>query len=543
VNLSAALRELRQFDAAVTACRRAIEIDPQSANAYRALGVSAQAAGLYQESLAAFAQLVTIQPQSPEAHYQLAIAHRYVGQLDQCISELQRVIELKPDSAPAYGALGPAYYKQGRIHQAIESFRKALAINPNSPATQSALLYTMQFDPSANPQDILNEHKRWAETFAKPLMQLIRPHLNDRTPDRPLRIGYISPDFLNHPVGRFLMPLFSNQDHSHFKTICYNDSPTTDDLTAKLKSHADEWYDTARLCDETFARKLFDDRIDIAVDLVLHAARNRSLALARKPAPIQICYLAYPGTTGLPTMDYRLTDPYLDPPGNEHYYTEETIPLPNTYWCYWPHMQTPETSPLPQIANGFVTFGCLNNFPKVSMPTLQTWAKILEKLPSSKLSIHAETGSHVNDLFEFFGDAKIDRSRIEVIDRQMTTDYLQTYNRIDIALDPFPYNGGTTTCDALWMGVPVIALAGTLAISRAGVSLLSNVGLTDLIGQTPDEYVEIALKLAGDLKRLEELRESLRSRMAQSPLRDEAGLARAIEFIYRNLWQKWCSGK
>ncbi|MGD0390242.1 MAG: hypothetical protein ABSC42_14950, partial [Tepidisphaeraceae bacterium] len=275
-----------------------------------------------------------------------------------------------------------------------------------------------------------------------------------------------------------------------------------------------------------------------------HMARNRMLLFARKPAPVQVTYLAYCSTTGLETMDYRLTDPHLDPPGtNDAYYSEKTVRLPESYWCYPMHGQSPQVGPLPAPSGGEVTFGCLNNFCKVSPAALELWIQLLRATPKSHLIVHAKEGSHrqrVRDLLERQG---IDPRRLKFAGLVSLSEYFKLYEQIDVGLDPFPCNGGTTTCDALWMGVPVVTLAGRTAVGRGGVSILANVGLPELIAQTPQQYVQIATDLAGDLPRLAELRRTLRARMQASPLMDAPRFARNIEAAYREMWTTWCGQK
>jgi len=289
------------------------------------------------------------------------------------------------------------------------------------------------------------------------------------------------------------------------------------------------------------AQLIREDQIDILVDLTMHTAWNRMILFARKPAPVQVTYLAYCSTTGLDTMDYRLTDPHLDPPGmNDACYSEESIRLPETYWCYSAHEPTPQIGPLPALNAGEVTFGCLNNFCKVSPDTLDLWIQLLRVTPKSHLILHAHEGSHrqrVRDLLERQG---IDPQRLKFVASVPLSRYFKLYEQIDIGLDPFPCNGGTTTCDALWMGAPVVTLAGRTAVGRAGVSVLRNIGLPELIAESPQQYVQITTDLAQDLPRLAELRRTLRARMQASPLMDAPRFARNVEAAYRQMWRNWC---
>ena len=294
------------------------------------------------------------------------------------------------------------------------------------------------------------------------------------------------------------------------------------------------------MTDETMAEQVRSDRIDILVDLAAHSSKNRLLVFARKPAPVQATYLAYCSTTGLRTIDYRITDPHLDPPGmDETGYSEETIRLPETYWCYRPHIDTGPPSPTPSLTNGRVTFGCLNNFGKITEPTLETWRDLLRKTPGSRLLLHAHPGSHRDKVRDFFGP----EIPVEFVGFVGVQEYYRLYDRIDIGLDPFPYGGGTTTCDALWMGVPVVTLSGKIAVARAGRSILTNAGLAEMVATSMEEYVRIAAELASDPARLTDLRAGLRDRVRRSPLSDATRFAAAVEAAYRSMWRRWCAMK
>src|SRR5208282_4692744 len=336
------------------------------------------------------------------------------------------------------------------------------------------------------------------------------PHANDPDPERRLRVGYVSPDFRRHPVGLFLLPLLEAHDRGRVEVFCYSSVSAPDDITQQCLNHADCWRDAAALDDETLAALIRADRIDVLVDLSAHIAGNRLLVFARKPAPVQATYLAYCSTTGLQTIDYRLTDPYLDTPGQAGAaYAEQSVWLEDTYWCYRPVIELPPPGPLPAVGTGYVTFGCLNNFCKASPPCLSVWRDLLQTVPGSHLLLCAHRGAHRDRLRGFFA-AAVDPQRVEFVGVSLLPEYFRLYDRIDIALDPFPYSGGTTTCDALWMGVPVVSLAGKTAVGRAGLSILTNAGLPDLVAGSIDDYLRIAASLANDLARLDGLRTGLR---------------------------------
>jgi predicted O-linked N-acetylglucosamine transferase (SPINDLY family) len=356
-----------------------------------------------------------------------------------------------------------------------------------------------------------------------------------------LRIGYVSPDFREHCQSFFTIPLLSNHDRKAFEIFCYADLRRPDAVTQRIRGYVDGWQSIVGMTDEEAARKIREDQIDILVDLTMHMASGRPLIFARKPAPVQAAWLAYPGSTGLSAMDYRLTDPYLDPPGlNDHFYSETSIRLPDSFWCYEPLVTELLVNPLPAQSTGHVTFGCLNNFCKINEPVLRLWAQVLKTVDRSRLMILCPEGSHRQALLDLLQREGISSDRIELVAGRPRLQYLELYHRIDLGLDSFPYNGHTTSLDSFWMGVPVVTLVGQTVAGRAGLSQLTNLGLPELIAQTSQQYVQIAADLAGDLSGLAELRRTLRERMQASPLMDAPRFARNIEAAYRQMWRNWC---
>ncbi len=331
-------------------------------------------------------------------------------------------------------------------------------------------------------------------------------------------------------------------NHERFNVYCYSHAPRVDGVTDLIRRHASQWRNTSGLSDERAAQLIREDQIDILVDLTMHMSRNRMLLFSRKPAPVQVTYLAYCSTTGLDTIDYRFTDPHLDPAGSDDsIYSERSIRLPETYWCYQLDEHSPDAGPSPAKRNGDITFGCLNNFCKVSPQALDVWIEILRENPKSRLILHAHEGSHRQRMRDLLKIRGIDPQRLQFLGWVAYYDYLKQYQQIDIALDPFPCNGGTTTCNALWMGVPVITFSGKTAVGRGGVSVLRNVGLTELIAESIQRYVQIASELASNPARLSELREGMRNRMRASLLMDSSRFARNVEAAYRQMWQRWCA--
>ncbi len=377
---------------------------------------------------------------------------------------------------------------------------------------------------------------------------------------RRLRIGYVSPNFCDHCQALFITPLLVNHNHEQFEIFCYSDVLVPDAATDRLRGYADHWRNIVGVCDTDAAEMIRRDGIDVLVDLTLHMARNRLLVFARKPAPVQVTWLGYPGTTGLEAIDYRLTDPHLDPPGEgDRNYSEKSWRLSDTFWCYDPLVSPPpeyqgkgnenaadarsKPNALPALENGFVTFGCLNNFCKVNDGVLELWATVLRAVAGSRLILLAPPGSARQRVLMIMHRCRVERARIRFADFQPRRRYLELYHQIDIGLDTFPYNGHTTTLDALWMGVPVVTLVGKTVVGRAGLSQLRNLGLEELAANSAGDFVRITTEWTADLSRLSDLRQNLRHRMRGSSLMDAGKFAREIERAYREMSEGYVNSK
>ncbi|HEY9613465.1 FkbM family methyltransferase [Allocoleopsis sp.] len=567
------------FTDAIACYQKAIHLQPDLAQAYNNLGLAYQEQGMVKQAIAPYRQAIQLQPNYTDAHLNLSIAYEQAGQFELAISSCQKAIELQPNKAEAYVQLGIIFRKQGKLTDAIASYQQALQLNPSSAETYSSLgnalkdqgtlkqaigsyQRALQLDPSwavakgnlisclhygsdYKPSEIYAEHRQWAERLAAPLTAAIQPHTNDANPNRRLRIGYVSGDFKTHSVAYFFEPLLAAHNHQDFEIICYANNKNVDVTTQRLRQLADGWREIAFLKDEQVAELIRQDRIDILIDLSGHTADNRLLVFARKPAPIQVTYLGYPNTTGLDTMDYRIVDAWTDPEGQtEHLHTEQLFRLPHGFLCYQPPQDSTAISPPPVLKRGQITFGSFNNLAKVSPQLVGYWAQILKAVPNSRLLIKAkplvDPGTR-NYLQEQFQQQGIDPNRLELVGWLADkTQHLTLYQQVDIALDTFPYHGTTTTCEAMWMGVPVITLAGQAHVSRVGVSLLSSVRLEDLIAQSPEAYIQKAVDLASDLERLQALRANLRDRMAASPLTNASLIVQSVEEAYRMMWQRFC---
>jgi len=523
---------------AIIVCRQILRSEPTNPNALNTLAILLQSTNYLTEARDTLRIAIATHPQLPELHYNLANIHRDLGDFDAAIDSYQKALALRPNFRPALNNLANALKETGDIPGAKSLFQQTLTLHPD-PRIASNLLYLSYFDPNSTPQQIYQQHAAWNRTYAQPLAPTQQSFFNDRTPNRPLKIGYVSPDFRNHPVARFLLPLFTHHDRSRFEIVCYSDVRRPDSMTRHIQSLAAHWRDSTRLNDDQLAQLIRQDQIDILIDLTLHMDGNRLLVFARKPAPVQITYLAYAGTAGLTTIDYRLSDPHLDPPGSdETIYSEKTLRL-NSYWCYTPPPEAPAIGPLPFLSTGHITFGCLNNFSKINPPVLKTWRTILARVPNSRLILSAHQGSHRTRAIDYFSQSQISPDRVEFHGVLPFADYLALYNRIDIALDPFPYPGGTTTFDALYMGVPTITLPAQTAVSRAGVTILENLALPQLIAGSTGRYVAIASDLVSDPTALANLRQSLRPRLLASPLTDARNFAEDVESKLASAWNHW----
>jgi protein O-GlcNAc transferase len=532
-NLGDSLADAGRLNEAVEAYQKAIALDPNCLVAYANLGLALKEKGFLDESIAAHRAAITLNPNIPETHNNLGNALKDKGHLDEAIAAYGRAVELNPNLPEAQANLGITLAANGQVDEGIASLRKAIELRPNYAHAHGNLLLTIHYHSGSDAQAILREHLQWARMHTDALWDGTSARSLPPIAGRRIRVGYVSRDLRDHVVGRHLLPLIKNHDRKAFEIFCYTDLRHTDGITEQLRASADHWRGTFGQSDAQLAEMIRADGIDLLVDLNLHSAGSRLLAFARKPAPIQVTWLGYCSTTGLRAIDYRLSDPWMDPPGTDANYVEKTIRLPHTQLCYQPRDKCPNVAPPAFEKNGFITFGCLNNFVKISPPALDLWGGVMQKVSDSRLLIHAAPGSQRRCVVERLHKFGIPADRITFFDTSDWQTYMRAYSGIDIALDPIPYSGGITTCDALWMGVPVITLTGQTAVGRAGASILSNVGLREFVAATASQYIQIATDLTSDTARLATLRREMRARMQSSPLTDAAGFARDIESAYK----------
>jgi protein O-GlcNAc transferase len=518
--------------------RRLLDLNPNLVDAQINFGTVSNLLGRHDEALTAIQKGLAMRPDLAMGWFRLADVQRTKGDIDGVLASLRRAVHLSPEFSKAWANLGTALRDTAQLDEAMECYDRALAITPEQITTADNRVFSLYYHPAYDVPEIYQEHLKWDRQYAQPLRGEILPLANDRNPDRRLRIGYVSPDFRWHCQAMFTIPVLSHHDHDQFEIFCYSDARFPDSTTQRIQGFADQWRTITDKSDADAARMIHEDRIDILIDLTMHMAAARPLVFARKPAPVQVAWLAYPGTTGMSVIDYRLTDPRLDPPGlNDEFYSEKTIRLPDTFWCYDPLADQPEVNELPAIGAGHVTFGCLNNFCKINSPWLAVWARVFKAVPTSRFILLAPRGTARERILR---ELKIDPARVDFADLAPRPEYLKRYLQIDLALDTYPYNGHTTSLDALWMGVPIVSRHGRTAASRAGLSQSFHVGLSDCVAEDPDGFVRIAVELANDLARLAEIRGTLRGRMEKSPLMDGKTFTSNLETVYRRIWRDWC---
>jgi predicted O-linked N-acetylglucosamine transferase (SPINDLY family) len=542
-NLGHLLKGRGELDKAIACYRRAVELKPDFIEACHGLGLALASQGRLDEAVACCRRVLELKPGSAEAHSNLGNALKEQGKLDEAVACYRRALELKPDFVEACSNLGLALGNQGKLDEAVACYRRALELQPGCAAAHSSLLCALQCRTGVTLAALAEAHADYDRRHAAPLgpspQQTSVRSSEARDPRGRLRLGFVSPDLGRHPVGFFLVRVLENLRREQSETICYFDRSAKDDVTHRLQAAATEWRDVIGMSDQQLAEQIRVDRIDILFDLAGHTAHNRLLTFARKPAPIQITWLGYVGTTGLTAIDYLLADRHEVPPGWEAYYREKVLRLPDGYLCFDPPDEAPPVGPLPALAQGHATFGCFNNRTKITSQAIGVWAEILRRMPRSRLVLKyrgLEGEGIGRDLLAHFAAQGIEPARVDLLGWSPRKELLAHYNGIDLALDTFPYSGGLTTCEALWMGVPVITCPLETFASRHSLSHLSNVHLTETIARNLDDYVDRAVSLASDLPRLVALRAGLRQRTAASPLCDGKRFALHLESILRGVW-------
>lgn len=548
-NTLGALRLLAgDWAGAEAALRAALAVAPGLVAALSNLGNALKEQGRFVEAVAHYQQALNLDPRQPQVWNNLGTLWPDLNRLDEAERSFKRALALAPDYAEAHNNLGVVLKDQGRVAESAACFRQALALRPGYAQAHSNLLFTLCFDETVPPEAVFAEHQRFETQQAQPFRRAAGraesvPAVTARAPERCLRIGYVSPDFRMHPGGHFLLPLITHHDPASFEVVCYSGVTKPDALTAAFRVAAPEWRETATLTDLALARLIREDRIDLLVECTGHMQNSRILTCALKPAPVQISYPLYPNTTGLAAMDYRIADPIFAPPGAEAWASEALVRLPEIHVVYQPSApDTPVKEEPPCLTRDHLTLGSYNNFAKVGEATVAAWARILHGLPEAKLRLKW-SGLAGGTVWcqERFARHGIGPERL--ILANPAADPYTPYHALDFCLDPLHANGGTTTCDALWMGVPVVSCCGATPFSRVGLAHLTAVGLPELVASTVEDYVALAVALGQDRERLIRLRQGLRARFVACPSMDAPRYTRFFEEACRTLWQRWCRGE
>ena len=528
---------------AFTLLRLAIEKHPKVYKYHLNFGIICDEVSALEESIKAYRCAIAIDPQ-PTAWGNLGKALKQFGELDEAAECCKKCIQLQDhfQNAIPYNNLGTVYQQQGKLKEAVESFAIAISIDPRDALAESNYLYTLNFLAQPNFQNIFNAHKNFGARYDRPMAPRQAPVAADST--RKIRVGYVSADFRQHSVAHFIEPILAAHDQSKFELYCYYNHSIIDERTKHMKGLVPNWRLIFKRPDADVAELIRRDGIDILVDLAGHTSHNNLPLFGLKPAPVQVSWIGYPNTTGLSTMDYRITDALVDPPGvADGFHTEKLWRLPECFSCFEAPAQSPDVGPLPALTNSRITFGSFNNFAKTTPQVIEVWARLLLRVSNSRLVLKNKSmeAKYVHSfIFSHFAKHGVGPERIQLmIPDEEQYNHLEHYNAIDIALDPFPYNGTTTTFESLWMGVPLIVLSGSNHVSRVGVSQMSNLGLPEFIARDTSDYVNIAVTLANDLPRLTALRAGLRERLKKSPLMNVPRFTKNLEEAYQAMWKTY----
>ena len=538
-NLGIAYRMAGKIKKEIRCYEKSLQFHPSDPKVWLNLGNALQNTGELERAIDCYKNALQCDPVMPEALNNLGSAWLTMGELGKSRVCFEAARKCNPDYAEAWSNLGNVYQNQGEYREAEKCFRKALHIKPGYGSAHSNLVYALQCRSDVDLQIIYRAASDWRKAHGA-VSVAKRQSFHTRRPDDRIRVGYVSPDFRTHSVSYFFLPLLTQHDRRHFEIYCYSAVRRPDRVTDQIRALSDHWRTTLYRPDQDVAQQIRTDQIDILVDLAGHTSGNRLTVFTHKPAPIQINWLGYPGTTGLPEIDYRITDAIADPPGaSDLWHSEKLIRLPDGFLCYTASEQAPAIGPLPCRTQGHLTFGSFNNLPKITPEVIALWSDLLNLVPDARLLLKTKQladESVREGLLKRFAAHGIRSERIQLAGRvQSITEHLGLYNHVDIGLDPFPYNGTTTTFEALWMGVPVITLCGNRHAARVGASILSVLGLTDLVAGTKSQFLKIGTDLALNTHKLENLRNQLRQHLERSPLCDAGRFAGTVEALYRRL--------
>ena len=543
-DLGNTLNDLEQFDEAISCFRKAIAQRPDFFIAYNNLGNVLQEHGDLDEAVACFRNAITLKPNFALFHYNLGNALKKKELYVEAIASYQKAIAIQPNYPEALNNIGITCKEMERLDEARIFFQKALGHKPDYSFAHSNLLTLMNYLSDVSQQDIFAEALQWDIRQARSLLPTSQVFSNTPERNRKLRIGYVSPDFRDHSVAYFIEPVIKAHNRDTVEVFCYANVVKQDKVTERFQALSDHWSFIAGKNDDAVADEIRGDRIDILVDLAGHTRDNSLMVFARKPAPVQVTWLGYPNTTGMRAIDYRFTDAIADPVGDtDNLHSEILVRLANGFLCYQPDETAPATAEPPCLKNGYITFGSFNNLNKLTPEVVQCWATILKKLPGSHLLLKSKKllqNASRQRFIRLFNENGITEERLKLYGiLPKKEDHLNLYSMVDIGLDPFPYNGTTTTCEALWMGVPVVTLLGDRHAGRVGASILHHISLNEFIAENKEEYLNKSLTLAKDLERLCALRDEMRIRILNSPICNTKAFVKDIEEAYSNMWKKY----
>ena len=543
-NLAAVFNDLDRLEDAIETLEKALRLKPDFSSACFLMAKIVKPKGKLEDVISWYEKGLSFDPKNVDALFALGTIYRNSGLIRKAISYYEKGVELDPKNARLHTNSAVAYVDAGELTKGLSLLRKSMELEPDEPKTHSNLIFSSQYDTQISELQLFNEAKKWAKNHGPRMSKAFHRVIPRSVVDRRLRIGYVSPDFHQHSVSWFFLSLLSRHDRQEFEIFCYSDVREPDGITKKIECLTDHWHPIFDSSDQEVATQIHSDKIDILVDLTGHTGHNRLRVFALKPAPIQVTWLGYPGTTGLSEMDYRITDPIADPIGSsDDFYTEKLVRLDDGFLCYMPPDASPEVSASPFVQKGYLTFGSFNNLPKTNDKVIRVWAEILKRVPRSSLFMKtiALTDNSARQHFqECFQSKGVSSERIVMRPHTVSlAEHLRLYREIDIALDTFPYNGTTTTCEAMWMGVPVISLKGKRHSARVGASILTQTGLSNLIAESEEEFIETAVNLAMNPPVLTEMRKTMRARMRRSSLCDANAFARRMENAYRKMHGEW----
>ncbi|TYJ12540.1 hypothetical protein E1A91_A11G359000v1 [Gossypium mustelinum] len=547
-NLGVAYGEMLKFDMAVVYYELAFHFNPHCAEACNNLGVIYKDRDNLDKAVECYQLALSIKPNFSQSLNNLGVVYTVQGKMDAAASMIEKAIIACPTYAEAYNNLGVLYRDAGNISMAITAYEQCLKIDPDSRNAGQNRLLAMNYINEGDDK-LFDAHRDWGRRFMR-LYSQYNSWDNPTDPERPLVIGYISPDYFTHSVSYFIEAPLIYHDYQNYHVVVYSAVVKADAKTIRFREkvlkRGGVWRDIYSIDEKKVASMVRDDKIDILVELTGHTANNKLGTMACRPAPVQVTWIGYPNTTGLPTIDYRITDSFADPPDTKQKHVEELVRLPECFLCYTPSPEAGPVSPTPALANGFITFGSFNNLAKITPKVLQVWARILCAVPNSRLVVKCKPFCCDSVRQKFLSTLEqlgLESLRVDLLPLILLNhDHMQAYSLMDISLDTFPYAGTTTTCESLYMGVPCVTMAGSVHAHNVGVSLLSKVGLQHLIARNEDEYVQLALKLASDITALQNLRTSLRDLMSKSPVCDGQNFISGLEATYRNMWRRYCKG-